>query len=223
MKKLIAILMVLAIVAGFAFADPTPAPAKETHTVLVKADVTEVAPVFALRLGADGVITNVTAGPDETTHQYTNAFADGGDYKAASNDTDAERIDVGFNLDEGGTVTVYARLLNPAKQIKTYHLEFSDGKFEVTEKESPVTIEPTITTSADLDVTGVATSLSADTGAEGGTNNKIVSVVFNGQPVAAATDLASAVYSYAAHPDVDLKDTEDGFYYADIVLTVSAT
>lgn len=227
MKKVFAILLVLALVAGFAFADDPVVKTSESHNIKVKADVTRIIPVFALRMGNQNrgvaeVVTNTTTGPNETTHQYTNNFDE-----AATSYTKDTAVDVKFNLDEGGSVVFEALLLNKAKDIKVYKLEFGGGTFADTKVNNVVTpIVPTITTSDYASVIGCVVAEIGNAAAGGATNKKL-SVTFDGKSVNGETDpipeggliLAKATYEYAA-TNVDMKTENDGFYETNVSLTV---
>ena len=136
-------------------------------------------------------------------------------------------IDVNFNLDKGGSVTVYACLLNPAKQIKTYLLTFGDGVFDVKRQgntENQTLAPASITTAAIANTDGCrATEGSAAASGEAG--NKVINVVFDGKTVSAASSavlpLASAIYAYNADETIDMLAAGQ-FYYADIVLGIAA-
>lgn len=194
MKKVLTILAILALVTFAVFAD------SEVHTIRIKADVTEVIPAFQLWLGATK--TNTT--PVAFTNNATYSLVD-----------DATAIDTGFNLDAGGTVTVYAVLANKAKINQAYLLTFSDGVFSVKRNGTGGDLTPAITTEAGSVITGtsaVAKTTSAD--------DAPVKVTFNGTTVT-ATDpkLATATYDYTGDPTID-PTAADEYYYANIVLTV---
>ena len=193
MKKVLTILAVLIVLTSAVFA------ASEVHTIRVKADVTEVVPAFQLWLGA----TKTNTAPVVFTNNETYNLVD-----------DATAIDTGFNLDEGGFVTVFAKLANAAKTTKSYTLKFSDGVFNVKKNTSDDTLEPTIVTTALSAFTGISSITKVTPAAE----DSDISVAFNGTTVTDPADLAKAVYTYAATPTID-----PGVYYANIVLTVSTT
>ena len=195
MKKVLTILAVLAIVTFAVFAD------SEVHKIRIKADVDEVVPAFQLWLGATK--TNTT--PVVFTNNATYNLVD-----------DATAIDTGFNLDAGGSVTVYAVLANKAKINKAYTLTFSDGVFAVTRNGSSGSLNPTIATEAGAVITGTSAVAKTVDAA-----NAPVQVTFNGTTVT-ATDpkLATATYNYTGDPTID-PTAEDEYYYANIVLTVA--
>ena len=196
MKKVLTILAVLAIVTFAVFAD------SEVHKIRIKADVDEVVPAFQLWLGATK--TNTT--PVVFTNNATYNLVD-----------DATAIDTGFNLDAGGSVTVYAVLANKAKINKAYTLTFSDGVFSVKRNTVGGTLVPSITTTAlDPKITGTSSIVKTSEA-----DDAPVEVTFNGTTVT-ATDpkLATAVYNYTGDPTID-PTAEDEYYYANIVLTVA--
>lgn len=226
MKKAITILAVLIVLVGAVFA--------EDHTIRIKADVTSVIPVFALKYdnvttgAGDTAITNETTRETTTDKtsadygQYTNRYTDNGEYIAADGtvlaNTDA--VTTGLKLDKGGDVYFNAMLLNPAKQKKGYTLEFKGGVFTATINSGAetVTITPTITRNSMNTTTsnGFAVSAGADT--------YKVRVVFDGKQVVNndSINLATAKYAYAATPQIDMPAGTENYYYADVTLTITA-
>lgn len=228
MKKVLAIFLVLALVAGFVFAADS-----ETHKIKIKSDVTSIIPVFGLRYGTDATkITNSTTGPytaaqiaeensglnDDDLHQYSNRFGENASYSIDN------AIDVNFNLDEGGSVTIYAVLLNPAKQIETYNLTFGGGVFAAKYHGDDHPVAPESIVTAPLASTNGVVASEGDDAESGETGNKVIGLTFNGYPVEdnLPLALASAVYTYKADNKVDLLP-EDEYYYADVTLLISAT
>ena len=226
MKKAITILAVLIVLVGAVFA--------ENHTIQIKADVSSIIPVFSLQFNGAKSVASTTKDTAETivTDEETGATAPNPEYLQYSdryglgNHSDDTAVLAGFKLDKGGSVTVYAVLLNKAKQIETYDLTFSDGVFDVkrqgrTENE---TLAPTsITTAALANTAGCVANLENRTGADGGAANRIVKLTFDGQTVQSTNlQLASATYTYQGDDTIDMLEA-DQYYYADIVLTVSAT
>ena len=196
MKKVLTILAVLIVLTSAVFAE------SEVHTIRVKADVTEVVPAFQLWLGATKTNTTPVVFTDNATYNLVD---------------DATAIDTGFNLDAGGSVTVYAVLANKAKINKAYTLTFSDGVFTVKRNSVGGTLEPSITTTAlDPKITGTSSIVKTSEA-----DDAPVEVTFNGTTVT-ATDpkLATAVYNYTGDPTID-PTAEDEYYYANIVLTVA--
>ena len=224
MKKAITILAVLIVLVGAVFAD-------ETHTIKVKADVDVVIPVFGLKMStpANNYVTNeaTLVNRQGNTTEYTTEYGKGATYGMTDN---ANAIDVAFNLDEEGSVTFQALLLNKAKQRETYNLTFGGGVFTVSRQgTSGLSYGPDkITTSVGDDITGLSIALgnNAPTGqpAEGAATNKIVGLTFDGKTVNDGINhvLAEAVYHYPGDETID--PTLNGtFYYADVTLLISAT
>ena len=208
MKKLIAILAIMVVLAGFVFAATPASGDSETHKIKVKADVTEVVPQFQLWYGTNK--TNTTPADFANGVEYT-------PYATAA-------IDVGFNLDANGSVTVTAVLANKAKINKAFDLAFSDGVFAVKKNGQDDTHAPSsITTTAGDVITGtssIAKVIAAN--AQEAAADAAVRVTFNGTTVTATNPvLATAVYAYTADPTIDPNPAGE-FYYADIVLTVTA-
>ena len=207
MKKLIAILAIMVVLAGAVFA-------AETHTIRIMADVTEVIPIFGLKMTtpAQSYVTNDAA-----------AFGAGSSYGHTANN---QAFDVVFNLDEDGSVVFTALLMNPAKQNETYTLEFGGGTFAVKKNGGNASLAPTsITTSAGTTTAGLTIAAGSNATVSGATN-KIINLTFDGTTVAAAASdpypLATATYEYTADPEID--PTEEGqYYYADVTLVVTAT
>ena len=217
MKKLIAILMVLAIVAGSAFADKT----SETHNVNIKADVTEVIPAFKLVVGDTSTATNTpeTGDPNKFDNAQTSYTVEYGD--------------VGFNLDVGGSVTVYAKLANLPKQVQGYSLTFSDGVFSVNRNKaagflSPSSVAVTMgnNDTGIINMDGGGTITIDSPNQTGGTKPTVtgtaVTFALNGTTVTTNNaTLATAVYTYTGDTSID--PIASGTYYeATITLTVAA-
>ena len=198
MKKVLTILAVLIVLTSAVFAE------SEVHTIRVKADVTEVVPAFQLWLGETKTNTTPVVFKNNATYNLVD---------------DATAIDTGFNLDAGGSVTVYAVLANKAKINKAYTLTFSNGVFNVTRNGGAGTLVPSIETTAGAVIVGTSAIAKLDDAVA----DSPVEVTFNGTTVTAADPkLATAVYSYTGDPTID-PTAEDEYYYANIVLTVSTT
>ena len=217
MKKAITILAVLIVLVSAVFA-------AETHTIKVKADVTEVVPVFGLTMTSpdhDEYITNEAAEYDAgTSYGHTQ---------------NSQAFDVEFNLNEDGSVTFQALLLNRAKQNETYTLEFGGGSFAVTKAGVAGTHAPaSITTSAGTTLTGLTIGLGS-AAAVGGETNKIINLTFDGKTVNIGNTgkyvLGTAIYAYEGDDDIDPSATSSAavtisgekYYVADVTLVVSAT
>ena len=192
MKKVLTILVVLALFAGFAFAEVAP-KTQETHTLTITASVDVEVPAFQL-FRDDTLKTNTDA------KKYDNA-------QAAYEATDL----AGFKLDAGGNVIVSARVANLAKQKQNYTLQFTGGTFNVTRNGGTGTKAAAITVAKNnTATTGVTLSQVED--------SDTVTAAFNGTKMTeSGYTIATATYAYSADSTID-----PGTYTADIVLTVKA-
>ncbi len=222
MKKAITILAIIAIVAGAVFAT------SETHTVRIKADVNAIKPVFGLMMDGNSYKTNTAALDGETdyTGDYTTEFGRAASYgmtnEATANDS---ALAVSFKLDQGGTVTFNAVLLNNAKEISQYDLTFGDGVFTVSkngignQQHGPSSVAVT----KGSDITGLTiTDGSATTPA---LYDKKINLDFDGKAISGVSNnapktLATAVYTYPEDLTIDALP-QDQYYYADVTLTVA--
>ena len=192
MKKVLTILVVLALFAGFAFAEVAP-KTQETHTLTITASVDVEVPAFQL-FRDDTLKTNTDA------KKYDNA-------QAAYEATDL----AGFKLDAGGNVIVSARVANLAKQKQNYTLQFTGGTFNVNRNGGPGTQAPTITVAKNNTTTDGVTLSQVE-------NSDTVTAAFNGTKMTeSGYTIATATYAYSADSTID-----PGTYTADIVLTVKA-
>jgi hypothetical protein len=220
MKKAITILAIIAIVAGALFAT------SETHTVRIKADVNVIKPVFGLMMDGDTYKTNTATldGDTDYTGDYTTEFGRNASYGMTGEENDNDNaLAVSFKLDQGGTVTFNAVLLNNAKEISQYDLTFGDGVFTVSkngrpnQQHGPSSVEVT----AGSDITG----LDIADGDDAGDYDKKVNLDFDGKAISGVTNaapktLATAVYTYPEDLTIDAL-ADDEFYYADVTLTVA--
>ena len=193
MKKVLTILVVLALVAGFAFAEEVAPKTQETHTLTITASVEGAIPQFQLFRGE--VKTNDTLNAfDNATPSYS--------------DTDA----AGFALDAGGSVEVVAKVANLAKQKQSYTLQFTDGVFKnVKRNGGNGTQDPSITVEMNDTPTAGVTLSQVE-------NSDTVTAAFTGTKMTVSGyTLATATYTYGADSTID-----PGTYTADIVLTVAA-
>lgn len=223
MKRLIAILMVLAIVVGAVFAE------SETHSIRIKSDVDAELPRFQLILLSSTGVTNNEVN-NQTTNTTPNAFGTGENDSYAVNDTNATAVDVGFNLDEGGTVTFLAKCANAARFSSTdtgriYTLVFTGGTFRVSrygvastttgEGEQAVTtyeeLAPVITVKQTTNPSGFAYPETINNGVK----VKIGTSGVKTGETAGAT-MATAEFKYTADKSID-----PGTYYADVTLTIT--
>ena len=215
MKKVFAILLVMALVAGFIFAD------SEAHELRVKADVTEVLPAFNLYH---------VAGSD--TNSSAVVFTNGADYNTLKTDTAA--TDVGFNLDQEGSFSVVAEVVNNVKTTKSFTLAFTGGVFSVARNTVPGTYSPKKITVVNGDDNAAIKEYGTEDPSD--TNNDktadttdtleaSTSVTFSGKTgeasVANPIKIATATFSYAGDDSIDPTAT-DKYYYADIMMTVTA-
>jgi hypothetical protein len=202
MKKLFGVLICFVLVLGCVFA------AGETHTLIVKATVEETLPAF--RLGVASSATSTTAATNNDIPSTVNLTT--GAYTAT--------YDSGIHLDEGGSITVQAQLVNPAKTNNGYTLTFTGGTFAVKRNKVDGTLAPSsITTSASGISTGI-TSIVADD-----TNEKLV-VTFSGETatgvsISAPTILGTVVYTYPADTTID-PNLDGEKYSATIVMTITS-
>ena len=201
MKKLIAILAILVVLVGAAFAS-------DTHTLNVSCTITPVVPQFAL--GYSTARSNTNTAYSTTTASY-----------AISTETVVAAA--GADIVDNNSITVYAYVLNAARQKQTYTLTFSGGKFD-----------SSVTGCTSLKIDGAATvvtpdistasSIASNTAVKG--LNKVtatgetLSVPFNGSQMnaTAETELGSATYDYG---DLDWTTIDPGTYTTNIILTIT--
>ena len=202
MKKVITVLAILVVLTSAVFA-------AETHKIKINATTTEVVPAFELKVGS--VVTN------DTPATFTNdADAETPRYV---NDTVADTI----SFEGASAVSVYAYLVNNAKTKTNYKIDFSDGVFkgvmrngEAAASESEYVSPDTINVTAN---DGIADSQGVT--ASGSGNKATVLLDFTGKTCTASTGngallLATAVFNYAAHTDID-----PGTYTAYVTMTVA--
>ena len=175
MKKVLTILVVLALVAGFAFAEKT----QETHTLTITAAVDVEVPEF--QLFRDNTLkTNTDA------NKYDNVLDE---YEA----TDA----AGFKLDAGGSVIVSARVANMAKQKQNYTLQFTGGTFNVNRDGGAGTKAAVITVAKNNTTTDGVTLSQVE-------NSDTVTAAFTGTKMTVSGyTLATATYTYDADSTID--------------------
>lgn len=173
MKRFLAILLMFVVVVAGTFA-------AETHNVNIKANVKGVTPVFGLQMTSPDhadYITNTAALENE---DYTTSYGKGTSYGHTEN---AQAFDVNFDLNEDGSVTFQALLLNRAKENENYTLEFGGGVFDVTRAGVSGTHSPaSITTSAGTSLAGLSISLGSNA-STGTTTNKQINLTFDGKTV----------------------------------------
>ena len=217
MKKLIAILAIMVVLAGALFAD-------ETHTVKIKADVNSIIPVFGLKQGGYKTNTATLDGETQYTGDYTTEYDRASTYGMTSND---DALLVSFKLDQGGSVTFYAILLNNAKQIETYDLEFGGGVFTVSKNGAPNQQHgpQTVTVTKGDNITGL--TIADGAAATTALYDKKIGLTFDGKAISGVSNdnphvLATAIYTYPQDLTIDALPA-GSYYYADVTLTVSAT
>ena len=209
MKKLIAILTVMFVIAGAIFAT---APENETHTLRVQSTVGEHLPAFQMRFETGRTITvDPTYGTVEVTATNqtatTNSDASAYNRNVAGTETQDTIYDIGWDLSAPGTHTATFKVYlvqsngNSAKTKRTFSLTFSNGAFTgLTVRNTPIdNIVPTIVASGVQAFTGI-TSSTADQQVAGK-----VDVIFNGKTCPTAdTEVASAVYTWTGNEDLDM-------------------
>lgn len=214
MKKVFAILLVMALVSGFVFAD------SEAHELRVKADVTEVLPAFNLYH---------VAGSD--TNSSAVVFTNGADYKDLK--TDANATDVNFNLDEAGHFDIVAEVVNNVKTTKGFTLAFTGGVFTVNRNTVSGKYSPSQITVANGDnnaaIKEYGTVSPSDTNESKTTDTTesltaSTTVTFSGKTgsasVANPIKVATATYSYPGDDSID-PTASGSFYFADVKMTVT--
>ena len=208
MKKVIAVLMVLAIVVGMAFAD-------DTHTITVNGKVGEVLPIFQLYMQLNG-------------NMKTNTANGGAEYGTSPAVVDATGVNLGFTLDEEGSVVVKVQLINPAKTTKYFNLVFSNGIFAVERDEKPGTYAPTsidVVKGSDnvgFEITNINDGVKVDfDGKTSGVTYTDEEGEHTGTVISAQAPylLATATYNYPGDTTIDPNETEG--YEANIVLTIT--
>lgn len=223
MKKVLTILVVLALVCGAVFA-------AETHSVTLKTLVGEIIPAFQLHeyslVGNRDANGDGTADNDvEVGSQKTNASA--ATYTNTGYDF-ADDVFVGDLSKYDVTVVFQAKLANKAKTVTDYKLTFEAGAFKVsrdgvglgvndTPEYLPVASQKVVTDSVGAHdgvtagKTAVTTSIDPD-------NALVVKVDFNGSECVANTDLAQFEVKYTHDTTIDPTTTG---YFADIKMTVT--
>ena len=199
MKKLIAILAIAIVLIGAVFAT-------ETHSIKIKADVTEVLPVFQMTIGQ--ITTNTANNGAKFDNATTYALGTVDDPETQAN----EEANIGdsFSFETAHTVTVSVKINNAAKTNHIYTLTFINGTFTVKKAGVSTTINPTITA-------GVGSNSGAGNGFVTTVDDAVATVSFNGTTCTATHEVATASYAYAADTLVD-----PGVYYADVVLQITS-
>ena len=218
MKKLIAILMVLAIVAGFAFA--------ETHKMTVDTVVGEVSPSFQLQYRADSAVktTNADASDNTLGNPSSNPVVDpvyNGTFGSPITDlTYADVIHSGKDISkEDITATFYAVLAVGAKQKnKTYTLKFTAHPFVTKANDVDHNVPCTSSTLTSEIPNSAAKIVALDgTATATGDNIKAQNIKLLGAPATTAIDLLSFEATWTKDPTVDM-----GTWKADVTLDITA-
>ena len=210
MKKLIAIVAIMVVLVGVVFA-------AETHQIKIQANAATVVPAFQLNVGSVYTNTSATAFTNDAEVENSNPVTYTPRY---TDNTVADTI----NFESTSEVTVYAYLVNNAKTIQNYSISFSDGVFKDVKRNGTVAS----TASEYVSPTSIAATANPNipttqgVSATAGNAAYSVALDFSGTTCTASATarllLATAVYSYAAHTDID-----PGTYNAYIVMTVSTT
>ncbi len=212
MKKIIAILLVMAVVAGFVFADEPASTASETHKLRIQSTVGEKLPAFQLMYGSE---YNANAAH---TNEGKVVFTNGEEYPETGDPTIANSSAV-FDLSVGTSHAVdFVAILAKnaagysAKTTKGFTLKFSGGVFSVKKSGGDATVTPEIAvTKKNVSDVGI-TSISDP-------SDNSVTVQFSGKTVTEDNlALATAKYTYTSDKDIDM-----GNYFADVLLTVTTT
>lgn len=227
MKKVFAILLVLALVAGFAFAEVT---GTDTHKLTVSSTVGEHLPAFQLRftgrtinIDAYGNVTDKETGLTTVTNDGKVAFVTASDPNYVDTyTTERNTLDAGWDLGDGKVhrATFYVYIVKDeddytARTKRTYTLTFSDGVFEEVKSKGDDyngdgKLSPVIA-AAPADVASIDGITSST--AEGA----VTTVKFSGSSCPETdTEVASATYEWQGDKLIDM-----GTYYADIVLTIT--
>ena len=220
MKKIFAILMVLALVAGFAFA------AVDTERLQLKVEsvVAEKLPAFQLRFegkeidrtDANNHVVTETVKNVATNDAVAGQGATFANSAADPKYEDAEVLYVGFDLGTSGdhTADFYAWLVKNsegyyAKTKKPFTLTFSDGVFtglkskgaDIEDSEPTISVTPgTLTSGGSISASGAKATITFD-----GTSCPESEV-----------QVAKATYTWTGIPQLDM-----GSYQANIKLTVT--
>lgn len=208
-KKVLTILMVLALVAGFAFADDRPAAnTTETHKITVNTTVNTIVPVFGF-VSANNVVTNntvkfnqstVTTGDDFTVEDAAILYSSNKDItEAALSETFLIKSQQVCNIYQDFEFTVSAtRFVRQTTQTDTVAYTTAG--------------DPTIALKAPT--TAIAATEHVSVSATGTTK---LTASFTGRQVTAGITLGSVDVTWPQDPDA-----KPGSYKADVVLTVTA-
>ncbi len=220
MKKVLTILVVLALVCGAVFAAET-----ETHKITLKTTIGEVLPVFQLvraayastatdgtAVTADSETTNTTGGINANgIVEDGKRFRDTAEYVL----TDLEVGDLSkYDVD----VTFTIQVSNAAKSVRVFTLTFEAGDFSVSRSrnvESHAATTTALSANENLvEASGVTTEA----------NGQVLTATFNGTTLSEnGTLLGTYNVVYPADPTIDpsVGNTTNATYTADITLTIT--
>lgn len=219
MKKVLAILVVLALVCGAVFA-------AETHKISLKSTIGEVLPVFQLvRAEYTGTTTDGSEfTTDEETTNTTGGINANGIVEDGKRFTNTEysltQLEVGDLSKYDVDVTFTVKVSNAAKSVRTFTLTFEAGAFSVSRNKvvgSQAATTKTLTANEAL-VAADGVTTSAD--------DQILTAVFNGTtltPGNTGTILGSynVVYPSDSRIDPSVGNETNATYTADITLTIT--
>ncbi len=218
MKKVLTILVVLALVCGAVFADELPVQgAAETHTVKLHTTVGIVNPIFQLQAtsltakAADD--SDVTLAAVVNTNVDTNSNAK---FKNGEAHDVADAIEAGDISKNAIVVNFDINLLNAAKLVKSFDIQLEATGFDVNKNGSrTTTADPTpVLTPATITENGVVATEK--------TENAVFTATFNGTTCEAVT-LAAYKLTFAKDPAVDpTSDKNQATYKSTVTMTVTA-
>ena len=211
MKKYLAIFVLFALIAGFAFADIPPA---QTQIIRIKSVVEYATVDPVIRLVVSEIKSNASNSP----------------FDASKLTDDGSGVEV-FSIKDGGKVFFQAVLTNQSQTGESYSLSFGGGEFTDVVRNgkdggtrAPSAIVTSIGTTIDDRNRGKGIkSIEFDSVTSASETNKPVIVRFQGIldtdtfSVDEGVVLATAEYDYPADSAI-----EGGTYFADVTLTVSA-
>ena len=218
MKKLIAILMVLAIVTGFVFAsDPLGTTSNGSAAIEINATINPAYPLFQLR--ATGFGTNNEASSSE---DFTNPVTDNVENNGANNPASIT-ITADDMLTKSAVVNFDIYQRNDARAMAKYDLAVTATDLLLVQKADGTAVTSGQTAAQKFTVSPTTITVTPATGAavanvtlSGATAGKLTAQ-YNGGPVAETT-LGTFACTWAANASA-----EAGQYKATITLTVTAT
>ena len=220
MKKVLTILVVLALVCGAVFAVET-----ETHKITLRSTIGEVLPVFQLVRAAytgtatDGSAINAAA---ETTNteggiNEKGIVEDGIRFKDTA-EYALTLLEVGDLSKYDVDVTFDVKISNDAKSVRTFTLTFDAGAFSVSRNKVVGSQAATTTTLSAND------SLVAASGVITEANGQVLTATFNGTTLSENGTLLGSyrvVYPADSRIDPSVGNTTEATYTADITLTIT--